>query len=395
MARWHQMILKLALRNIIGNGWRSLINIVIISFVLIGLIWGEGMWYSWLKLAKTQQSEWEYGGGILRATSYDPFDAFTWEKGYSPLPVGARQDVQQGNIVPILFSPGMIYPQGRMMNAMIKGIPQSQRLLRFPSGALKSEDSAYVPAIIGREMSKSSKLQEGDVFTLRIKDSSGSFNALDLQVAKVMDCPVPSLDIGTVWMDLSALRDVKLLPDAATVLVLKDASLANISDKAYRYISPKEFFADLDQMVKTKVGGQTLPFGMMILLAMLAIFDTQTLAIFKRRKEIGMLSALGMTKRQIIGVFTWEGALYMVAASVFSVVAGFPLFWYFAVKGFSLPQGYDSFGVAGFSEPLKFHYPLPIVFVTLLFLFLLTLFVSWLPARKIAKLNPTVALRGK
>lgn len=389
------MTLKLALRNIIGNGWRSLINVAVIAIVLIGLIWGEGMWYSWLTLAKNQQREWEYGGGILRAKSYDPFDAFTWENGYAPVPAEAQSYVRGGRIVPILYSPGMIYPQGRMMNALVKGIPENQKVLSFPSTALNAADSSYVPAIIGREMAKTSRLQEGEVFTLRLKDSTGAFNSLDLQVARVMDCPVPSLDIGTVWIDLTALRKVKLLPDAATVLVLKDASLTAIKAPLFRYIDPREFFADLNQMVKTKVSGQSLPFGMLILLAMLAVFDTQALAIFKRRKEIGMLSALGMTKGQIIRLFTSEGALYMVAASVCAIVLGFPLYWYFAVKGFALPQGYQSFGVAGFNEPLKFHYPLLVILGTLIFLFLLTVFVSWLPARKIARLHPTEALRGK
>jgi ABC-type lipoprotein release transport system permease subunit len=44
---------------------------------------------------------------------------------------------------------------------------------------------------------------------------------------------------------------------------------------------------------------------------MIAIFDTQVLSLFKRRKEIGTLSALGMTQQQIIGLFTVEGLLYM------------------------------------------------------------------------------------
>lgn len=389
------MLLKLALRNIIGNGWRSLINVFIITLVLTGLIWMEAMWFSWLRLAKTQQQEWEFAGGILRAKAYDPYDVFSWERAYAPIPLAAQGYIDKGGIVPVLISPSVIYPSGRMMNAMVKGIPHSQVLLKLPSAELKSTAGDPIPAIIGTAMAKSAKLEEGDIFTLRVKDSAGAFNAIDLQIAMIMDCPVPSLDIGTVWIDLAALQELKQIPGTATTLVLRDPSLSAVSSSDFREIPAKEFFADLDQMVKTKASGQSLLFLMLILLAMLAVFDTQALAIFKRRKEIGMLTALGMTKRQIIRLFTMEGALYMAGASVLTAILGFPLFYYFAAKGFSLPAGTEGFGVAGFNEPIKFSYPAPLIVSTLIVLFLLTVLVSWLPARKIARMSPTAALKGK
>ncbi len=39
---------------------------------------------------------------------------------------------------------------------------------------------------------------------------------------------------------------------------------------------------------------------------LLAIFDTQVLAAFRRRREMGTLMALGMLRSQIIGLFTLE-----------------------------------------------------------------------------------------
>ena len=389
------MIFKLALKNIIGYGWRSLINVFIIALVLIGLIWMEGMWFSWLQLAKTDATEWEFSSGLLRVKTYDPFDVFSWEHSYAPIPPQARELISSGEIVPVLFSPGVIYPEGRMMNAMVKGIPSAQTLLKIPTKSLAVTEGSPIPALVGKSMAKSARLEQGDVFTLRVKDSSGAFNAVDLQVSEIMDCPVPSLDTGTVWMDLKALQELKQLPGMTTSLALQDESLASIATDDFKVISAKEFFADIDKMVKTKASGQASLFVMMIFLAMLAIFDTQALAIFKRRKEIGMLSALGMTKKQIILLFTSEGALYMIFATLLTGILGFPLFWYFAKSGFALPQGYDSFGIAGFNEPLKFVYPLPLILGTLLLIFLLTVFVSWLPALKIAKMSPTQALRGK
>ena len=45
---------------------------------------------------------------------------------------------------------------------------------------------------------------------------------------------------------------------------------------------------------------------------MLAIFDTQVLSIFRRQKEIGTYVALGMTRKQVVALFTVEGAMHSV-----------------------------------------------------------------------------------
>ncbi len=395
MARWQVMIIRLAFRNIIGSGWRSLINVLILALVLIGLIWAEGMWFSWLNLAKTQQKQWEYAAGILRARSFDPLDTFSWEKGYAAIPEQAQKYIEAGSLIPMLFSPAVIYPGGRMQSAVVKGIPASQQILRIPSQGLNGQEEYLVPAIIGKAMARNTKLQVGDTFTARLKNSDDAYDALELQVAQIMNCPVPSLDIGTVWIDLDSLRKIKQLPEVATIMVMQSPGLARLANQDFRHIDEKEFFSDLNQMVKTKAAGQMMPFSMLIFLAMLAIFDTQALAIFKRRKEIGMLSALGMTKGQIIILFTTEGVLYMLFAALAALPLGFPLFYYFFAHGLALPPGYDSFGIAGFDEPLKFHYSIPLTLATVLFLVVLTAVVSWLPARRIARLKPTEALRGR
>jgi ABC-type lipoprotein release transport system permease subunit len=389
------MILRLAFKNIVGNGWRSMINVLILTIVLIGMVWMQAMYYSWIKVTETQQKDWEYGKGMLRVSSYDPFDAFSWDKSYAPIPESFMQPIATSGAVPILLSPATIYPQGRMMPAIVKGIPTKQTLLKFPSDLLVTDNPVAIPAIIGTAMAKSSRLDTGDIFTLRIKDSSGAFNALDVQIVKIAAIPVPGMDIGTVWIDLKALQEIKGLPDMASFLILGDTRLSGQKVPGYRYIAPKEYFADLYQIRETERGQEFIMYGLLLFLAMIAVFDTQALAVFKRRREIGTLTALGMTKARIALLFTTEGILYMGFASICSAIMGFPLFWYFAVYGYRLPKGYDDFGMPGFSEPIYFSYPFPIIFGTLFIVFILTAFVSWLPTRKIASLKPTDALRGK
>lgn len=389
------MILKLAYRNIVGNGWRSLINIIILSILCMGMLWMESMYHSWISIARTQQHDYEYVAGLARVKGYDPFDAFSWDTAYAQYPERIQNLIAQGRAVPVLFSPAAIYHDGRMLAVVAKGIPASQTLLKLPTALLQSNAPGYAKAIIGPTMARTSRLRKGDVFTLRVKDRFGAFNTLDLEVADIAHIPVPALDTGTVWMDMEALATLRQLPVCATTIAFADAKQAAQPLQGFQYLDEKEYFRDLDAIMKNENMGKYVMYGLIIFLAMIAIFDTQALAVFRRRKEIGTLTALGMPRPSIIMLFTVEGALYAVGAILLSGILGLPLFLYFGLHGWDIPSGYSEFGIAGFSETIKFSYPLPMVLGVLAWVIGITVLVSWLPARRITNMKPTDALKGK
>ena len=88
------------------------------------------------------------------------------------------------------------------------------------------------------------------------------------------------------------------------------------------------------------------------MLAWLAIFDTQVLSIFRRQKEIGTYIAMGMTKRQVVGIFTVEGAMHSILAVIVGAIYGVPLFIQQSAKGISF--GMDAFDCRG-NNGFYFH----------------------------------------
>jgi ABC-type lipoprotein release transport system permease subunit len=144
-----------------------------------------------------------------------------------------------------------------------------------------------------------------------------------------------------------------------------------------------------------KTIGSSIFYVLLLFLAMLAIFNTQVLSIWRRRKEIGTLMALGMPRGRVIGLFTLEGSLLACLAALIGAVYGIPLLAYSAAKGFAIPGGGgETYGLA-IGESLYPVYSLGLVAATAVIVFATTAIVSYLPARKIAKLKPTDALRGK
>jgi len=127
---------------------------------------------------------------------------------------------------------------------------------------------------------------------------------------------------------------------------------------------------------------------------MLAIFDTQVLAIFRRRREIGTLVALGFTRGQVVRLFTLEGALHGVLAVLLGAAYGLPLLWLQARAGLSVPAGTEDMGIT-IGEKIFPVYSAGLILSVVLLALLVTTVVSMLPTRRIVRLKPTDALRGR
>ena len=142
------------------------------------------------------------------------------------------------------------------------------------------------------------------------------------------------------------------------------------------------------------VGGYIM-FLFLLSLALVAIFDTQVLSIFRRQKEIGTHIALGMTQGQVVRLFTIEGAMHAVLAAILGAIYGIPFLAWQAKIGYAMPiDNTEEFGMA-IAEKIYPVYSIGLIIATISIVFLVTTIVSYLPTRRISKLKPTDAIRGK
>jgi ABC-type antimicrobial peptide transport system permease subunit len=148
------------------------------------------------------------------------------------------------------------------------------------------------------------------------------------------------------------------------------------------------------KLINAKKVGGSIFYIILMTLGLLAIFDTQVLSIFRRQKEIGTYIALGMTRWQVVRMFTAEGGMYSIFATVLGAIYGIPLMWYLSTIGISLGADGGEMGVI-ISEKLYPVYGMGLILGTILVVILSATIVSFLPARKIARMNPVEALKGK
>ncbi len=383
--------IKLALRNLLGAGLRTWLNVFVLSVAYVLIIWMQGLIAGWDHQAKRDMAAWQTGAGQYWHQQYDPYDPLTLSDSHAPVPLELMSSVNSREVVPVLMAQATIYPHGSMLPVVLRGLPADQKVLKLPTHKL---DTAAFPVIIGSILARTAKLGKGDVLTLRWRDRNGTFDAVEVTITDIFSSNVPAAEAGQVYLELETLRRMLGLPGEASILVYSDehqplTQLAGWNVKTFAWLS-----REVDEMIKTKSVGQSILFGVLLLLALLAVFDTQVLSIFRRQREIGTYVALGYTRWQVVGLFTVEGTMFAVLAALFSMVFGMPLLMWQAKVGWTLPVEAGDFGMA-MAQTLYPVYSLALVASTVLLVTMATAIVSYLPSRKFAKMNPTDALKGK
>lgn len=386
-------VLKLAWRNLLGAGIRTWLNVLVLSLSFVVIILVQGFIEGMNVQARDAVTAAEYAGGQYWHKEYDPYDPFTLVDAHGALPSAIEELVRAGDATPVLVTQGSVYSGGSMRPVLLKGVDPAQRIFTLPSGFL-APDSAELPVLIGSRMAKSTGLNQGDLVTIQWRDVNGTFDAQEARVAQVMVTTVPSIDVGQVWLPLERLRSMTAMPEQATFVTLKRGFKARPQAPGWGFHSTDDLLSDLRALVKAKAAGSSIFYVILLFLAMLAIFDTQILSLFRRRKEMGTLMALGMTRGQVIQLFTLEGALNGVLAALVGAVYGIPFLAYTAQHGLIVPKLVDSMGFA-FGNRLYATYSAGLVLATTLLVLAVTAVVSFLPTRRIAKLKPTDALRGR
>lgn len=387
------LAIKLAYRNLIGAGLRTWLNVFVLSFVYILIIWHYGVIDGWNYQARNDMKAWEVGNGQYWHQNYDPYDFFTLEESHAQIPETFKKAMADGAITPVLICQGTVYPEGRIQSMLLRGIDPEQKVLDLPTEEMNIEVDE-LPVIIGRRMAKSCKLKEGDITTIRWRDINGTFDATEVRVVNVFSCNVPSVDAGQMWIPIKKLQEMMLSPDEATIFIIGENFEINENVPGWQYKSQDSLMTEMDEIIKMKRVGGSFLYLVLILLAMLAIFDTQVLSIFRRQKEIGTYIALGMTRKQVVSLFTVEGAMHAILAVIVGAIYGVPFLLWQINTGFSMPAGTDDMGLS-IAETIFPVYGAGLIMATVLLVLVITTIVSYMPARKISKMNPTDAIKGK
>ena len=388
------MLLKIALKNLLGARLRTFLNVLVTAFSFYLILFTSAMYDGMLQHAKQVTMDTEIAGGAYWHPEYDPLDPMTFEEAHSVPPSAIQALIDENKAFPVLVSQASIYPGGRIMPTIMKGIPPAQRIVNMPTDALLGHEDIAIPVLIGKGMASESKLEVGDAFTIRWLDTDLTYDADEGTVVHIMDTENFKLDMGHIWIPLDKVQSMLAMEGEATYVTYGKGvqPVQDMGDWIPRDIN--YLVQDMEAIIEADKPGAQILYLILLAMAAMGIFNAQVLSIFRRGREIGTLMAIGMTRPRVVGLFTLEGGLNAVLSAAVTLIIFGPILWYFGAYGIPLPIDYSEMGLI-IAKRLIPVYTIGLVVSTTILVSIIVLIVSYIPSRRIAKMKPTDALRGK
>lgn len=241
-------------------------------------------------------------------------------------------------------------------------------------------------AMVGVELAADLGLRVGDRFSIDTGEITES-----VRVSALLDLGVKDLNRRTVLLPLRSAQSLLGLPGGATVIELQLADVWQAQDVAaqlrqtypYRVESWQDNNAQLLSALTAQSVSTAVIRAVVLVVVVLGIASVLVVSVVQKRREIGILRAMGATRGQIARVFLLQGGMVGAVGSALGLLLAALLIWAFThfVRG---PDGGPLFAIT--------LAPAAMLQAALLAT-LCGVLAAVAPARRAAALDPAQAIR--
>lgn len=353
--------LKLAWRNVWRNWRRTAIALVAIVLGLILLLFLDGV------IKGSDQAI--FGNAVRLYGGNLQVHAPGFRAKISRLPLlpladadavvaAARAQPQVVAAAKRINTSGLISSRGGTFPVAITGLeaeieaPLSIQAEHIAAGRyLQTDDRDAL--VIGRKLADLLKVNAGDRVVLVGRRKNETMRQHTMTVVGIYDLKMPDAEKGSVFINLAEAQSLYNLRDQVTEVTI---SLQNVGQNgavltalraalpAYEVDTWETLKPEIREAMDTKAAFTNFFGFIVVLIASIGILNLLLMAVFERTREMGVLAALGMKRRQLISLFLLEGALIGVIGAVVGCVLGGLLI------GIAGQVGFDFSSVQGMGE---------------------------------------------
>lgn len=242
-------------------------------------------------------------------------------------------------------------------------------------------------AILGRELAEDLGVRIGDRFTISLgRDTSESLRAV-----AIYDVGVRDVNRRNVYVPLRTAQSLLGIPGGVTQIDLTVADVFDAEAVAQRLRArlphDVESWMQTNSQLLSALDAQSMSTrlirAVVMLVVVLGIASVLVVSVVQKRKEIGILRAMGASRGQMTRVFLVQGALVSAAGSVLGAL----LAWVMIVAFTRLVRGADG----------RALFPISLDATTFAWVAagatLAGLLAAVVPARRAAQLDPAQAIR--
>ena len=256
--------------------------------------------------------------------------------------------------------------------------------------------------LLGKAMADKLKARIGSKVVITFTDREGVIISGAFKVAGIYrgtSSQIEQLKVYVRQQDLQKLLSETIAPHEIALLTSSLETVKPVQQELQRQfpdytiqswdeLSPELGYAD--EIMGTML---YLIIGIIMLALSFGIVNTMLMAVLERRKELGMLMAVGMSKRRVFSMILLETLMLSLCGGPLGILLGFLTIWYTGSTGIDLSvfaEGLQSFGISSVIYP---SIETSFYFGTGLLVVVMALLSSLYPARRALKLNPIEAIR--
>jgi len=292
---------------------------------------------------------------------------------------------------------------------MIFGIdPQREDKITNISGKLKQGNylkSNDDGVILSSTLAKFLKLNIGDTLVLIGQGYHGASAAGKYPVHGIIKHPSPELDRSLVAMEIKKCQELFSAPGLLTSMVIMVHNNDEVADtkEALSHSLPanlevmdwKEMNELLMKQIESDRAGGVITIDILYLIIAFGIFGTIVMMMAERKKEFGMIIAVGMQKYKLILVVLLETVFIGMIGAITGILASIPILGYYYYHPIPFTgQAAEMMLEMGF-DPVMFFSLDPAIFLKqALIIFIFTLIIGIYPVLNIRKLEIANALHN-
>ncbi len=273
------------------------------------------------------------------------------------------------------------------------------------------EPDDRLAAYVGAGLLEGLDLRLGSRFVLTAQDADGEIAGQLVRVVGVYRSGVPEVDQVVIHIPLATAGSwLRSGDDVTTIAVLLDSSakVRPVSRILERELSGereaghltvlgwREAMPVLAAAVRIDDLGNYVWQGIMFGIIALGIVNTVLMSVLYRKREFGLLQALGFTPRQTGGLIVTEGIILTFVSGLIGIAVGLFLTWYFFRDGLDFSFAWDeewSFSGIAMDPVFVPLFRMARVVQSLVFLFLIGTFASLYPAYRATRIDVAEAMK--
>lgn len=430
--------LKLGLRNLLRNRWRSALTLAAVAVAVGVMVWTLGFYEGWIQqlvrgatAVSTTQAQIHTAAYVEAPRVYRSFaiDDDALDR--------IRRVPNVEAVSPRVELAGLIGNEQRSQVAQFVGVDPEAEAAATPitegivEGRWLAEMPPEYPApreiVLGEGVAKQLRVGVGAELVVFLEAADGSLGNELLQVVGTLRTQNTEIDRMTGYMHIADARYLAALGDEVHEIAIKAGDpndAAEVADSVaaalgIRSGAPEEgavergevdggalvvrpwqeIIPSMAQMVVLFRESYAFMYLLIYLVAAVGIINTQRMSAAERKREFGVMMAIGMRPRRMFRTIVAETLVLGVVGAVIGAVGGALLTWYHATAGFDMTVFTDqaTFSMMGvaFSERIYFElYPNAVIQPILIMLFVAALSGLW-PAIKSARIDPAPTIAGR